>query len=453
MKRGILFVGLAGVAGTIVAIGCSPTTAVRFDGTDAAVEDAETSAPWQDDFQPSTSYWEAGADADGDASTSALEGPVRVFAFGSTTCALVPGNVLKCWGRNAYGLVGNGDAEETDVVAPTVVNGVSPTLVAGGANHVCVSDGASVRCWGRDTYGALGLGSGSTTSTCKDGAPCNLAPSAVTMGSSSGDIVSLGSGGDFSCAALSNGTVECWGRNDLGQLGSTTSSTCNGVACSHTPIVVPGVSNAVKVAVGGTSACARTSTGDVTCWGRLYDFDAYSVHQTSPILPPTLLDTAATLDVAAGTAHACVVYGTSGVGCIGSNFTAQSAPVASYALAMLTPRAPAQSPYGFRRLALGGGHSCGITKSNVVYCWGDARDNQVLANCGVSSAAVAASALIDATDVSAGDFHTCVAQVTGTVTCFGRNDHGQLGGEIAGPFDCYDAARAGHIYRQVTGLQ
>lgn len=449
MKRSIVFASLAGVAGTMAGLACSPTTAVRFDGTDAAVEEAGTSAPWQDDFEPSTSYWDAGTDADADAAT-ALEGPVRVFAFGSTTCALVPGNVLKCWGRNAYGLVGNGDAEETDVIDPTVVKGVSPTLVGGGANHVCATNGTTVWCWGRDTYGALGLGSGSASATCKDGAPCNLAPSVVN---GSSGVVSIGSGGDFSCAALSNGTVQCWGRNDLGQLGSSTSSTCNGVACSRTPVVVPGVSNAVKIAVGGTSACARTSTGDVTCWGRLYDFDAYSVHQTSPILPPTLLDAAATLDVAAGTAHACVVYGTSGVGCVGSNFTSQSAPVASYALSALTPRSPAQSPYGFRRLALGGGHSCGITTGNVVYCWGDARDGQIPTTCAVSSTAVAVSALIDATDVSAGDSHTCVAQVSGVVTCFGLNDHGQLGGEIAGPFNCYDGKRTGHIYRQVTGLQ
>jgi len=60
------------------------------------------------------------------------------------------------------------------------------------------------------------------------------------------------------CAARA-GFAICWGGNLYGQLGSTAGSTL--------PVVVPGVSGVVSVAVANAAACALTSAGEVYCWG------------------------------------------------------------------------------------------------------------------------------------------------------------------------------------------
>ncbi len=46
------------------------------------------------------------------------------------------------------------------------------------------------------------------------------------------------------CALLSDGTVECWGYNEEGELGDGTTTgpqLCDGLTCSTTPIAVAGL--------------------------------------------------------------------------------------------------------------------------------------------------------------------------------------------------------------------
>ncbi len=74
---------------------------------------------------------------------------------------------------------------------------------------------SSLSCWGDDSNGQLGNGStGGVYSS----------PVAV---STINNASSASAGFDFTCAVLTTGDVDCWGRNDLGQLGNGTTNPTN----------------------------------------------------------------------------------------------------------------------------------------------------------------------------------------------------------------------------------
>jgi alpha-tubulin suppressor-like RCC1 family protein len=57
-------------------------------------------------------------------------------------------------------------------------------------------------------------------------------------------VTAIAAGAEHACALLSSGAVECWGENEYGELGVGTSTgpeTCNGLACSTTPVAVSGL--------------------------------------------------------------------------------------------------------------------------------------------------------------------------------------------------------------------
>jgi len=72
------------------------------------------------------------------------------------------------------------------------------------------------------------------------------------------------------CAVTPGHRVVCWGLNQHGQLGTTTSQQSLSVPpspISTTPVVVPGVRGAVSVAAAFSYSCALLDSGKVVCWG------------------------------------------------------------------------------------------------------------------------------------------------------------------------------------------
>lgn len=178
-------------------------------------------------------------------------GVTAISAGGFHTCAITSGGGLKCWGMNDSGQLGDGTT--TDKLTPTSVSGLASgvIMVSSAADHTCaVLAGGAAKCWGYNAHGQIG----DTTSTSKS------VPTAVT-GLTSG-VTAISADGNHTCAILTGGTAKCWGNNDFGQIGDTTTTS------KSDPTAVTGLTSGVTaITIGAFHSCAILADGAAKCWG------------------------------------------------------------------------------------------------------------------------------------------------------------------------------------------
>lgn len=184
------------------------------------------------------------------------------IGFGEV-CALLNGGAIVCLGLNGSGLGDN-------LVPVNLGTGVTAIDVARGYRHACaVLNDGRVKCWGTNNHGQLGLGN----TTPHDGAPNSMGDflPAVELGSGR-TAKAITVGYDVSCAILDNGSVKCWGFNDSGQLGlGHTESRGNGPneMGDFLPAVDLGTGKtALEISMNHDHVCARLNDGTVKCWGK-----------------------------------------------------------------------------------------------------------------------------------------------------------------------------------------
>src|SRR5690606_2324481 len=97
----------------------------------------------------------------------------------------------------------------------------------------------------------------------------------VVPGISSATSVAVG--GDHACALLAAGTVRCWGLGASGQLGdgtlrgyTTSPVTVTGVVSAPARVVAKGISSARSITSSAAVSCAVLQSGRVACWGAGY---------------------------------------------------------------------------------------------------------------------------------------------------------------------------------------
>lgn len=397
----------------------------------------------------STSPRTAYPDASLSASMSAPRGggpPAQEVTAGELfSCALNARGEAFCWGINQFGTLGTGDRQ--DATTPRrVVGDVAFASFSSAGSHVCaLARGGEAWCWGGNAFGELGTQpSGLCAITPTSQLPCSLVPVAV-----SGDLRfhSLDAGFRHNCGLTADGTAYCWGWNQFGQLGTTTTEICSQgvapVACSRTPVPVDGGLRFRAISAGFWQTCGLTFDEQTFCWGNnvlgAYGNGTTTGNSATPVpgasgVPLRVVSTGSSATCGITSDRITMCWGTpNSAGELGDGTNTRH----------LTPQPIAGDFVNVRSVSTLTennflAHVCGIGTQGELQCWGSNRRGQLGAT--TTQICIFATIVFDCSNVpvsvsgdnrfqavAAGFEHTCGVTKNGDVLCWGRNDRGQIG--------------------------
>lgn len=263
------------------------------------------------------------------------------------------------------------------------------TLIASGDQHTCVASENELKCWGNNEYGVLNIprkfnGITQLTSTwssavcAKDSqgwecwGACKFGICDIPKMYKNSEILS--SGAAHICA-LQRGKIACWGNNKYERIS-----------------IPPDLKVATSIAVSDRYSCAVILGGSVKCWGSDEDGQISAAESLKNIKSIYL-----------GSRHACALDHFGKLICsqvtkekIGEFPNFGQSHVPEYV--------------DFKYVATGRLHTCGISKSNKIKCWGVNQKGQ--------STPPALNKTEIVTAISAGADHSC-ALTTERVLCWG----------------------------------
>jgi alpha-tubulin suppressor-like RCC1 family protein len=304
--------------------------------------------------------------------------------------------------------------EETPASAPTNTAPPEPAgpppaayQLEAGEQHVCalrVADG-TVRCWGGNNYGQLGMQSPSTVRATREVIPGLR------------DVTQLASTDYTTCALLRDGTVQCWGRAQYGQLGD------GSTADRFAPGPVPGLANVAELTGGMQSFCARLRDGTVSCWGPNMNGEAGGSGEHPQ--PTAVAGVAGAVQLAAGNNHTCARLENGTVSCWGRD------PQGSGGAERPSSGTPTTIPGidDAEAVFLGSQVSCIRRRGGEVRCFGW---NMFNALPGVTEQEVrqptVVAAFANAQQIAIGSgMFGCLLDGSGQPKCWGTNSFGMLG--------------------------
>jgi len=362
--------------------------------------------------------------------------------------------------------------------------------VSGGGNGSCavVADG-TVWCWGDDSLGQIGVGNGAgdagdDTCTFINGAtslPLACRFVATKVAALPSGMTRVGAGFQHACAIQgTNGAVWCWGHNANGAVGHDPAGDgkCPDILqvdseggvpttpCSGVPSLVPGITGAVELALNQATSCARTSMGEVFCWGSGgggqlgNDGGSDSFAAVKVLGLPSGIVQIATALYAGG---ACAVASDGSAWCWGNTIPPPE-PATFTAHRVMAGRTTPLSDVA--ELRFGVANYCARLTDGAVICWGyddNAQLGQGPCDAGGVSTPAPVVGIPTAVALDGRWIHDCTLDADGKVRCWGVAQDGALGrGNLLGDGKCTTLASSGtatvvpglpRITRIATGIE
>lgn len=307
--------------------------------------------------------------------------PVQIDCGDFTTCAVVEGGAVRCWGRDKAGELGDGgasdrsrsvvvrgvdkarsvalasrfacalgadkkvkcwgtgrvanDGKAMDHAKATEVSGVDGVeeLVASGA-MACARTATAITCWGSDAStigtppkGAFTQIAAGFTHACaldkKGAVTCwGTGDWAPSTGAFSRPAITgarqITSGDRHACVVTKDKKVQCWGQNDVGQLGTKPDTETH-----KKPVTVPGITGAVKLISGEAATCALLGDGSARCWGSNAEGELGLGKKSSDERASKLASIPEVAELCLATSHGCALTGSKTILCWGANANGQ----------------------------------------------------------------------------------------------------------------------------------
>ncbi len=198
-----------------------------------------------------------------------------IAAGGVHTCAILSDKTtVQCWGDNSYAQIGKDPLQTSFSTTPLTVLGLPSDKtfeeIVAGDGHTCLrsSDGL-VFCWGMNNFRQLG---NSDAQISYIPLKTNAFPRKVNGEFNS--VVSMSAGHQHTCALLSDRSVACWGKNQIGELGTGVAGSV--LVSSSRPLPLkgfgPGERAVAQLEVGYHHSCIipvkiEGEVPHVSCWG------------------------------------------------------------------------------------------------------------------------------------------------------------------------------------------
>jgi alpha-tubulin suppressor-like RCC1 family protein len=342
----------------------------------------------------------------------------QVAAGSAHSCGIKIDDSLHCWGANTQGQLG--DNSTTVRFLPTAVSGGgSWRQVAVGSGHSCgIKFDDTLYCWGSNTSGRTGLNT-STGGT--------LVPTGISGG---GTWKQVATGQDHTCAIKSDDTLHCWGFNGSGRTGLNTAA-----GNTLVPTQIDGGGSWKQVAGGSIHTCAIKSDDSLHCWGNNGNGRLGDNSQTNRLVPTAINGGGLWKQVAAGGNHTCAIQADDTLRCWGANGNGQLGDN-SVTQRLVPTGISGGGPW--KQVVASGGTTCGIESDDTMHCWGFNAFGQVgddgttlrLEPTAISGGGTWHSAAAGSTAN-----HSCAITITNNLYCWGSNNGGQLTAtEYSAPF-------------------
>jgi alpha-tubulin suppressor-like RCC1 family protein len=357
---------------------------------------------------------DAGAGSDAGPPGPASAKAKKVVVGNGYTLALTTTGQVRAWGFKDHIGIAN---QTENVLIPAVIPGLESGVldITTSYNTSCAVRGdGTVVCWGVNDLGEVG-----------DGSMEDRATPTPVMGLTGAVSVSIGT--NTACAVTTGGAVKCWGDNTNRKLNVMTPDPTNSNAYDPSPVPLDTLPSGIKsVQVGDQHVCALTTTNTLKCWGdNLFgqcgngDLEITTLPQAFGDALGNVVTLSNVVDYAPSYRSTVAVLSTGAV----KSWGTEEGGALGNNVDMTFNDQP--TPLDVTGLSSGGtavSTSCAVV-SGAVRCWesnpGDGTDDEPLT-------ARTVTGITDAVQVSAGS-HSCAVTATGAVKCWGYNDNGELG--------------------------